>query len=384
MKAKWMILAALVLAVMLGGCAGEEVRPAWADKPADQSAQGPEDARREAYDLGVRYLSDGNYEEAVLQFTVSIDIEPRADAYAMRAAAYDALGQPDEAEKDYRRAIDMEPEEAEYYIKLADHYRDHDEPDRERETLEDGWEKTADPEIRERLDALTPEAALLGCWLRPEYPRNYMFILALQDDGTMTAEFCVIKDWGTRLGTTEPLPLEFVDGTADFPYEDSFMNTGMVHMRYNGETMEVSFDTDKPYQGIWCIDAGAGTYVRETDMEIGTGHISATLTQDYEGTTVEEYMPKIWLYPDGRFRFRVNQLEGMGIETGEYTVYAYQGTIYCIDFEITDRDFSGFVGDDLEGFWLQRSTDGMFTYVCYQGQGATQPYSQFTLEMDGE
>ena len=384
MKAKWMILAALVLAVMLGGCAGEEVRPAWADKPADQSAQGPEDARREAYDLGVRYLSDGNYEEAVLQFTASIDIEPRADAYAMRAAAYDALGQPDEAEKDYRRAIDMEPEEAEYYIKLAVHYRDHDEPDRERETLEDGWEKTADSEIRERLDALTPEAALLGCWRSPDFPENYQFILAQQDDGTMTAEFWVIQGWGTRIGTTEPLPLEFVDGAADFPYEDSFMNTGTVHMRYYGETMEVSFDTDEPYQGSWCIDAGAGTYVRETDMEIGTGHVSATLTQDYQGTQVEEYMPKIWLYPDGRFRFRVNLLEQMGIMTGEYTVYAYQGTISRIDFTVQDRDFSGFVGEDMESFALQKDLDGTFSFNCYMGIGATQPRSQFTLEMDGE
>lgn len=48
---------------------------------------------QEQYDLGVRYLSEGNYEEAIIAFTAAIEIDPkRAEAYAKAADAYEALG----------------------------------------------------------------------------------------------------------------------------------------------------------------------------------------------------------------------------------------------------------------------------------------------------
>ena len=51
----------LVLALALGLCACGSKTPTW----------------QEQYDLGVRYLSDGNYEEAILAFTAAIDIDPK-------------------------------------------------------------------------------------------------------------------------------------------------------------------------------------------------------------------------------------------------------------------------------------------------------------------
>ena len=37
---------------------------------------------QEQYDLGVRYLSEGNYEEAIIAFTAAIEIDPnKAEAY---------------------------------------------------------------------------------------------------------------------------------------------------------------------------------------------------------------------------------------------------------------------------------------------------------------
>lgn len=32
---------------------------------------------REQYDLGIRYLSEGNYEEAIIAFTAAIGIDPK-------------------------------------------------------------------------------------------------------------------------------------------------------------------------------------------------------------------------------------------------------------------------------------------------------------------
>lgn len=47
----------------------------------------------EQYDLGVRYLSDGNYEEAILAFTAAIEIDPkRPEAYSGLANTYIAMG----------------------------------------------------------------------------------------------------------------------------------------------------------------------------------------------------------------------------------------------------------------------------------------------------
>ena len=53
---------------------------------------------QEQYDLGVRYLSEGNYEEAILAFTAAIEIDPKkADAYLGMAEVYIAQGNTDAA-----------------------------------------------------------------------------------------------------------------------------------------------------------------------------------------------------------------------------------------------------------------------------------------------
>ena len=72
---KKLVLPLLLLFALLCGCG--QASPEW----------------QEQYDLGVRYLSEGNYEEAVLAFAAAIEIEPRrAEAYVGAARAAMALG----------------------------------------------------------------------------------------------------------------------------------------------------------------------------------------------------------------------------------------------------------------------------------------------------
>ena len=53
---------------------------------------------QEQYDLGVRYLSEGNYEEAIIAFAAAIEIEPkRAEAYVGLADVYVAQGDLEKA-----------------------------------------------------------------------------------------------------------------------------------------------------------------------------------------------------------------------------------------------------------------------------------------------
>lgn len=49
---------------------------------------------QEQYDLGIRYLSEGNYEEAIIAFTAAIEIAPKqAPAFVGRGDAYAALAE---------------------------------------------------------------------------------------------------------------------------------------------------------------------------------------------------------------------------------------------------------------------------------------------------
>ena len=53
---------------------------------------------QEQYDLGVRYLSEGNYREAIIAFNAAIEIDPkRAEAYIGLADAYEAQGDTEQA-----------------------------------------------------------------------------------------------------------------------------------------------------------------------------------------------------------------------------------------------------------------------------------------------
>ena len=104
MKRTVTFLLALILTLSLAAC-GEKA-PTW----------------QERYDLGQKYLTEGNYEEAILAFTAAIEIDPkRPEAYLSLADAYEASGDLDAARK----------------------------------TLEDGLAATNDPDIQARLDELS-------------------------------------------------------------------------------------------------------------------------------------------------------------------------------------------------------------------------------------
>ena len=70
---------------------------------------------QEQYDLGVRYLSDGDYEGAILAFSAAIEIDPkRAPAYVGRGDAYVKSGETEEnlaaALVDYEKAFELDPD----------------------------------------------------------------------------------------------------------------------------------------------------------------------------------------------------------------------------------------------------------------------------------
>lgn len=112
---------------------------------------------QEQYDLGVRYLSEANYEEAVIAFTAAIEIDPRqASAYVGRGDTYIASGETQEnlaaAQADYEQAVELDTANADAYLGMADVCIRRGDFDRVLEILREGLEKTGgDQRIADKL-----------------------------------------------------------------------------------------------------------------------------------------------------------------------------------------------------------------------------------------
>jgi len=124
-------------------------------------------AWQEQYDLGVRYLEKGNYEEAIIAFTAAIEIDPKqAPSYVGRGDAYIGSGKTEEnliaAQADYEKAIELGETDAEVYLKLADIYNTLGNTDAAIAILKQGYDATGDADIFDKLNQLQddrPEGA---------------------------------------------------------------------------------------------------------------------------------------------------------------------------------------------------------------------------------
>lgn len=96
-------------------------------KPVEEDLEVSQDDAptwQEQYDLGIRYLSEGNYEEAIIAFTAAIEIDPK---------------QPDA------------------YLGLADVYVAQDDTEKAKEVLNNGLAEIENPALQARLDELSAE-----------------------------------------------------------------------------------------------------------------------------------------------------------------------------------------------------------------------------------
>ena len=126
---------------------------------------------QEQYDLGVRYLSEGNYKEAIIAFTAAIEIDPKqAPAYVGRGDAYVGVGRMGEtvdgelpqemissyesARADYLSALDLDESKVDVYRKTAELYVILGDLDSAIALLERGITATDDGELQSYLDEL--------------------------------------------------------------------------------------------------------------------------------------------------------------------------------------------------------------------------------------
>ncbi len=118
------------------------------------------DAWREQYDLGERYLGEGNYREAVIAFTAAIEIDPRnPELYMARAGAYAALGETEAARADYRMALEYDWRLIDAWLALAETYVSEGDTEEALEILREGLRQTGDMRIEARIAQLEAEPA---------------------------------------------------------------------------------------------------------------------------------------------------------------------------------------------------------------------------------
>lgn len=146
----------LLILVVCSGCTQSYREQSAEAAPNDTSWQ-------EYYDLGVRCLSEGNYDEAIIAFSAAIEIDAKqALAYAGRGDAYwganASLGENSDAEArneiykksldDYVTAIELDGNTATWYRKAAEIYLALEEMDSAIAILSQGIVKTGDDELR--------------------------------------------------------------------------------------------------------------------------------------------------------------------------------------------------------------------------------------------
>lgn len=96
--------AALILALLLGACASNSDLPAGADLKA---------AARINTQLGVDYMRKGQMDQALEKLKRAVDQDPDfALAHSSLAFCYAKSAEPEKAEKEYRKALSLEPDNA--------------------------------------------------------------------------------------------------------------------------------------------------------------------------------------------------------------------------------------------------------------------------------
>ena len=118
---------------------------------------------QEQYDLGMQYLEDGDYEQAIVAFTAAIELDPKqAPIYIGRAQAYIGSGETEEnlsaALTDYESALALDDMNPDIYLGIADVYIRQGDYEKAKEILNRAIEKLGENEaIRNKIQEIASE-----------------------------------------------------------------------------------------------------------------------------------------------------------------------------------------------------------------------------------
>lgn len=252
------LIAALMLVLGLCAC-GQSAEAKW----------------QEQYDLGVRYLSDGNYEEAIIAFTAAIEIDPnRAEAYVGRADAYIGKGETEEnlaaALADYEAALELDAEPPSIYLKLADIYQRLGDYDSAIKILEQGAAATSDVTIAEKLEELRDPFRNQDNFVSSdEFSQNSLTYIATMIDVMQQEDLIEIHDF---VLSGEKRIAEIVAETSPI-YQSLVEQEGIERIQYFGDC-HTAFVVEDYKADIWSYtgEDGLHHFGAEFHPEQGRGY----------------------------------------------------------------------------------------------------------------
>ena len=267
----------LICAIEMAGCSltsTTQVAETEETSAEEDSLEVPEQKAitwKEQYDLGMRYLEEGNYKEAVVAFTVAIEIEPNeAAVYLSRAKAYLSLEETEEntalALADYQQSMDLDDTIVDAYLGIADIYSRQGDYDAALEILHAGVGKTDGDD----LIAAQIEDNPLNGWQEAYiaylegiertydefsgvYMDTYMF---LNINGDSVPELYV--DFGVRAAGA--ILCTYFDGNVS----EQIMGT-LSFIEGQNRFMNSGGGMDVYYEDIYCIEDGAFVLLGEGD-----------------------------------------------------------------------------------------------------------------------
>lgn len=239
----------MLLLCLLCGCAKSTVTPNWAKqttKPAGKTAATKDTQSsgwQEQYDLGVRYLSDGNYEDAIIAFTAAIEIDPKKpQAYDKLATAYERTG---DEEKALRTLLDGAAATGDRALTAR--------AEEKQKTLEDPTDRPA---------SVTPDwtSHLAGVWYFGDASKCRMDAAAAEAYAAALEKLPETKvdEWS---GETYTLMAALLDPGDGYP----LMVTGYGKPSEYDEGWAVMFDPYSPYQFWFFNGAAAERYPLENE-----------------------------------------------------------------------------------------------------------------------
>ena len=256
---------------------------------------------QEQYDLGVRYLSEGNYEEAIIAFTAAIEIDPKqALAYVGRGDAYIKSGATAEnlsaAQTDYEVAIKLDETNVNAYLGLADVYIHLGEYDKAMDLMLEGLEIIGEiPSITEKRKELEDLLNKTDATPTESNEETYDFQTTMIEDGMdVDAEDLTVKirnsrtatitvsgvslqnSYHTNLSSSKENALEYGWEVRIYGTQESYAVSTSSWAFDPG--LEKTVSLSDMQHSVWSLDEGSGSYIADAEMSHTADSITWTFT----------------------------------------------------------------------------------------------------------
>lgn len=110
------------------------------------------------------------------------------------------------------------------------------------------------------------EGEYTGLWTHTEYSEPYSVLVFNQQGDKISLEITAIRGNDAQIATSQVADVQLVNGKGTFRFVDSFGNSGKGEISISGDVLSLKYDTDQPYQGNRCVDAGEGSYKKSKEL----------------------------------------------------------------------------------------------------------------------